>query len=282
MSIQQLDYTVIAILSALFAAFANILARVLLKGLKAKNIVGINFLTMAATLVLLSPAFYFFEPSTKSVLFLILVAFIDTLANYFYFKTFEKTEASIATPILSLSPIITFLLGWLLLNDTVSAGTLLASMAIVGLVVWFSIDRKSFKEFRFDTLVPALSSAILFGVSAIPAKELLTNESAINSPTLYMYRAALIAIFSLMFFRFQIRGITLKQYRLIFIRGLFVIAQWLLLYYALSKGSAGVTTTLGNITPIFVFILAFLLLREKITIKKVSTASAVLILSLLI
>lgn len=52
-----LDYTFIATLSALFAAIANVLARILLKGLKAKNIVGINFLTMAATLVVLSPLY---------------------------------------------------------------------------------------------------------------------------------------------------------------------------------------------------------------------------------
>lgn len=278
----NINYTLIAVGSALFAAIANILARVLLKGLKAKNIVGINFLTMAATLVVLSPLFYYFEPSTKSVFLLILVASIDTLANYFYFKTFEKTEASVATPILSLSPVITFLLGWILLSDIVSAATLVLSMAIVGLIIWFSIDRKSFNEFRPETLVPALSAAVLFGVSAIPAKELLTNEAAINSPTLYMYRAALIALFSLIFLRFQVHGISLKQYRLIFVRGLFVIAQWLLLYYALTKGSAGVTVTLGNITPIFVFILAAIFLSEKVTIKKFVTAAAVLLLSLLI
>jgi drug/metabolite transporter (DMT)-like permease len=127
-----------------------------------------------------------------------------------------------------------------------------------------------------------LSAAVLFGISAIPAKELLTNQAAINSPTLYMYRAALIALFSLIFFRFEINSLSLKQYKLIFARGLFVISQWLLLYYALSKGSAGVTVTLGNITPIFVFILAALFLREKVTIKKALTAVAVLALSLLI
>ena len=277
-----INYASIAILAALFAAVANILARLLLDGLRAKNIVGVNFLTTAVTLVVFSPLFYYFKPSLKSVLLLILIALIDTLANYFYFKTFEKTEAGIATPILSLSPAVTFLLGWLLLDDKVSGGTLVLSLSIVGLIVWFSIDRKTFRQFRFDTLLPALSAAILFGISAIPAKELLTNEAAINSPTLYMYRAALIALFSLIFFRFEISKISFRQYKLIFIRGLFAIAQWLLLYYALSMGNAGVTVTLGNITPIFVFILAALFLSERITTKKVVTAIAVLILSLLI
>lgn len=276
------NYTVIAIASALFAAIANVLARVLLKGLKAKNIVGINFLTMAATLLVLSPLFYKFEATPKSMVLLTMVAIIDTLGNYFYFKTFEKSEASVATPILSIAPVVTFALGWVFLDDAVSIFTFALSLAIVGLIIWFSYDKDSFHQFKKDTLKPALAAAFLFGISAIPAKMLLTGGEIINAPTLYMYRAALIALFSLFFFNFQIKDISLKQYRLIFVRGLFVIAQYLLLYYALARGSAGVTVTLGNITPIFVFILGVLFLSEKLTYKKALTAVAVLILSLIL
>ncbi len=278
----QVNYTIIAIASALFAAIANVLARVLLKGLKAKNIVGINFLTMAVTLLVLSPLFYKFNATPQSLLLLTLVAAIDTLGNYFYFKTFEKTEASVATPILSVAPVVTFILGWIFLDDAVSVLTFGLSLTIVGLIIYFSYDSKSFNQFKIDTLKPALAAAFLFGISAIPAKMLLTGGQIINAPTLYMYRAALIALFSLMFFNFQIKDITLKQYRLIFVRGLFVIAQYLLLYYALARGSAGVTITLGNITPIFVFILGVLFLSEKLTYKKALTAVAVLILSLIL
>jgi len=278
----DINYTLIAVASAIFAAIANVLARVLLKNLKAKNIVGINFLTMAATLLVISPAFYYFVPSPLTIVLLLSIGAIDTLANYFYFKTFEKTEASVATPILSIAPIVTFALSWLFLSDSVSILTLALSLTIVLLIIWFSYDRKTFQEFKLDTLRPALAASFLFGVSAIPAKMLLTGGESINAPTLYMYRAALIALFSLMFFKFQVTGISRKEYRLIFIRGLFVIAQWLLLYYALSMGSAGVTLTLGNITPIFVFVFGALFLKEKITYKKVLTVVSVLILSLLI
>lgn len=278
----DINYTLIAVASAIFAAIANVLARVLLKNLKAKNIVGINFLTMAATLLVISPAFYHFKPTPLSIVLLLSIGAIDTLANYFYFKTFEKTEASVATPILSIAPIVTFALSWLFLSDSVSILTLALSVAIVLLIIWFSYDRKTFQEFKLDTLKPALAASFLFGVSAIPAKMLLTGGEVINAPTLYMYRAALIALFSLMFFKFQVTGINRKEYRLIFVRGLFVISQWLLLYYALSMGSAGVTLTLGNITPIFVFVFGALFLKEKITYKKVLTVISVLILSLLI
>ncbi|MFA5155412.1 MAG: DMT family transporter [Patescibacteria group bacterium] len=278
-----MNFTLIALASAFLAAIANVLARVLLhENLKSKDLLGINFLTMAAILVIFSPAFYHFTPSWPAIELVLLVGLIDAVANFFFFKTFEKTEASIATPLLSLAPAFTFLAGWFFLNDAVSPATYLLSVAIILLVVFFSIDFRDFKNFRSDSLAPALIAAALFGISAIPAKILLTNLGAINSPTLYMYRAGIIALFSLLFFRFPIREIAIGQYRILFIRSLFVIAQWLLLYFALSLGNAGVTITLANVTPIFVFIIGAIFLREKITVKKVVTALLILALSLLI
>jgi len=276
-------FTIIALGSAFFAAIANILARTLLKGrLKSKDMLGINFLTMTAVLVLFSPAFYFFHFTKYAMFLVLLVGVIDVLANYFYFKTFEETEASIATPILSLAPGITFLLSWFLLGDIVPVITYIICIIILILIIIFSADFRNFGKFRKSTLYPALIASVLFGISAIPSKMLLDNLDAINAPTLYMYRAGIIALFALLFFKFPVREISVKQYRIIFVRSLFVIAQWLLLYFALSMGNAGVTITLGNITPIFVFILGAAFLREKITLKKVITAGLILVLSLFI
>ena len=105
------NFTLIALASALLGAVAAILARTLLKDLKSRDILGINFLTMGATLLLLSPLFYYFHPTLKSTALIIIIALIDTAANYFFFKTFEQTEASVATPILSLAPAFTFFFG---------------------------------------------------------------------------------------------------------------------------------------------------------------------------
>jgi len=282
MPITNFTFTTIAIASAFFGAIATILARTLLKDLKTQDILGINFLTMGATLVLVSPLFYHFKATVLSTSLVILIAFIDTAANYFFFKTFEKTEASVATPILSLAPGFTFFFSWIFLSETINIGSLLLSLAIIIAVVIFSVDFKNFAHSRKTTLIPALASSFLFGISAIPAKYLLNTLGAINAPTLYMFRAGFIALFALLLFRFTIQHITLRQYRIIFVRGLFVIVQWVLLYYALTKGNTGVAITLGNITPIFVFLLSILFLRESVTIKKIITAACVLILSLVI
>lgn len=282
MILSNYTFTTIAIVSAFFAAIANILARTLLKGIKAQDFLGINFFTMGAILLLVSPIFYHFEASMLSIGLIALIGLIDTLANYFYFKTFEKTEASVATPILSLSPGFTFLFGWLFLEDVVSARAYLLSFLIIASIIYFSSDKKNFEKFKSATLAPALISSLLFGISAIPAKYLLSVADAINSPTLYMFRSGYIALFSLLFFKFSITDIPFHKYRLIFIRSLFVITQWLLFYYALSLGNSGVTATLGNITPIFVFILSIIFLRERPTLKKAFAASLILGLTLVI
>lgn len=276
------SFTTISIISAFFAAIANILARTILKDLKTRDVLAINFFTMGAVLLILSPFFYKFTPSVLNIGLLIIISLIDTAANFFYFKTFENTSASIASPLLSLAPGFTFIFSWFLLSEAVDLRSLLLCLAILILVIFFSANLSDFRQFKKNTLWPALISSLLFGLSAIPSKYLLDSVQTINAPTLYMFRACFIALFSVLFFRFTINHISVRQFRMIFFRGLFVIVQWILLYWALAQGSAGVTLTLGNITPIFVFILSIIFLREKPTLKKLVAAGLILVLSLLI
>jgi drug/metabolite transporter (DMT)-like permease len=276
----EANFTIVAVSSAVFAAIANILARTLLRDVKSRDVLGVNFLVMALTLLIFSPLFFYFSFSWQAAGLVLLVGTIDTAANYFYFKSFERSEASTVTPILSLAPGFTFLFGWLFLDDIVSWPTFAITAGIILLIIIFSFEKKQIKEFHKETLLPALASSFLFGISAVPSKALLDNLDAINSPTLYMFRAGLIALLAFVFFQNPIKKLSQKQYKLIFIRGLFVIAQWVLLYYALSLGNAGVAVTLANMTPIFVFIFGFFILKEKLTYKKFIAASLVIILSL--
>lgn len=276
------SFTTIAILSALFAAIANILARVLLKDLKSKDILSVNFMILGLTLLVLSPFFWEFTLTKTTILFILLIALIDLFANYFHFKTFEKTDAGTATPLLSLAPLFTFVFGWIFLGESLTLMTALLAAAIVFGLIMFSVDFKNFGPFNAATLTPALLASFLFGISAIPTKYLLHELATINAPSLFMLRAFTITLIAIPFFGFALRHISKKQLSFMGFRGLFVIAQWVLLYIALTLGSTGVTVTLGNITPIFVFILSIGLLGEKPTWRKASAAVTILALSLLI
>ncbi len=274
--------TLVPIISAVLAAVASILARVLLKDIPSKKILSVNFFTMAATLLIISPFFYKFIYSWQSICLILLIAAIDTLGNYFYFKTFEKTDASVAVPILSLAPVVTFFFSAIFLGESPNFLTIIEALVIVALIIFISVDWSHWKKFSTATLYPALASAFLFGVSSIPSKYLLSTLEATNAPTLYMIRAALIALFALLMFKDSSGLFDIKTYRIIFVRGLFVIGQWVLLYYAITLGSTGVAVTLGNITPVFVLFFSLIFLKEKFNWKKALAASAILALSLII
>lgn len=277
-----MSLTTVAIASAFFAAMANILARVLLKGLRSQDILSVNFTIIGALLLCTMPWWWQFEFSYVAIGLVVLVASIDLFANYFYFKTFEKTDAGTATPLLSLAPLFTFALSWAFLGEVSAWTTYALAAAIVAALILFSIDFKHFGPFNAATLTPALMSSLLFGISAIPISYLLVNLEATNAQTLFMLRAFVIATLAVPFFGYGWRTLSLRQLGFMSFRSTFVIAQYVLLYIAITLGNTGVAVTLGNITPIFVFFLSILLLGESPTWRKASAAGLVLILSLLI
>ncbi|MBF8273532.1 MAG: Membrane protein containing DUF6, transrane [Magnetococcales bacterium] len=271
-----------AIFSAFFGALANLLAKTILRDVKAKDILGINFLIMTGVMSILSPSFFFIGEDLLIILpLIVLIAFVDYFANYFFFKAFEKSDVSIATPMLALAPGFTFFFSWMFLDDTAPFAQLLLCIGVSLGIIIFSTDFSRLKESRDNTLIPALTSSLLFGFSAIPSKYLLAN-GFLNAPTLYELRGGLIGLTAIMFLGSGIGQLTAFHFRMILIRGIVVIIQWLLLYQSLTQGSAGVSYTLGNITPIFVFVLSFIFLNERFTIKKGAATLLVLVLSLLV
>ncbi|MBF0180272.1 MAG: DMT family transporter [Magnetococcales bacterium] len=273
---------ILAIASAFFGALSNILAKTILKDVTAKDILGVNFLIMTGIMALLSPAFFEINGSLSVVIpLVVLISVVDFFANYFFFKSFEKSDVSVVTPMLALAPGFTFLFAWLFLGESVTWMQLILSIGVVAGIVAFSADFSKLRESLDNTLLPAITASLLFGFSAIPSKYLLSH-GMMNAPTLYELRGAIIGLSAIMIFGSGINQLTASHFRKILVRGVFVIVQWLLLYFALTNGKSGVTLTLGNITPIFVFLLGVLFLKESITKKKLAAALSVLILSLLV
>ena len=280
--ILDLDFKLIAIFSALFGALSNIVARVLLKEYRSYDVMGLSFLMVGSTLLLVSPLFYHFEPSWITIGLLYLIGIIDAGANYFYFKTFEKTESSIATSVLSLTPAFSFIGAWVFLDENTPILHIIIAFLIIFLIALFSVDFKDFRNSRKNTLWPAFYASVLYGISAIPSKMLLDKFNAINAPTLYMFRATIIGMIAFIFMRPNLQNLPLKSYRLIWFQGILAIITWVSLYYALSKGNTGITITLSNISPVFTVFLGYLFLREKITFRKGILILLILILSSLI
>lgn len=269
-----MNYTTLALLSAVFAAIANITARTLLRQLKVKDMFGISFLSVAGLLLLGAPWFYHFEFTTRSLLLLMMIVGLDTVGNFFYFKSFEKHEASAITPILALSPVFAFVASWLFLGLAEPWYMYLVAGVIMIAVVWFSMDRKTILF-----ALPALLTAACFGLSALPTK-LLLSDLTTNAPSLYMLRAAIIGLITLVVFGSRLKTVSRKQFGFIILRSVIVSTSWILFYYALAQGDISIVSALGATAPVFVFILGVTFLKEKMTWRKLLAAGLIVVLSL--
>lgn len=286
--LKNIDYRLLAIGAAFFGAIANILARTILKDVKTKDMLGLNFLIMTGTLAVLSPWFFHFQKDGPTigimpitVLFVLLVGFIDLIANYFYFKSFEQSEASVATPILSISPGLVFIFSWFFLGDKVSGYNFILALGIIIGILTISTNFSQVKLSNKNVLLPAFIAAVLFALSAVPSKYLLSN-GLINPPTLYEIRGGIIGICSMLYFGPGLEKLKNDHFKKIFIRSLFVLTQWILLYSALAVGNAGITITLSSTAPVFVLFLGYFFLKEKISLKKFIAAALVICLAFLI
>ncbi len=259
--------TVLAITSAFLGGVTTIMARLVLQKMRPQEVMVISFVVMMSVLLILSPHFYVYKPSLESALVIVALCLIDTVANLLLFKAHANAEPGVSSPLLALTPFFTFLFGWVLMGDRPDIPSAALSFAIVMVLILLSIDLSRWRQISGTVILPALLSGVLFGLSAIPAKHLLSTMDAINAPTLYMFRSAYIALFSLIFLDLKLSGVTQKEFRLILVRSLLVIAQWLCFYLALQKGEAGITVTLANLTPVFVFILAPFFLKERTIFK---------------
>ncbi|GJD97345.1 hypothetical protein OCOJLMKI_4574 [Methylobacterium iners] len=217
----------------------------------------LNFLLMTCILTAASPIFFRFELSLHLVILIFVMAVLDTAGNYFYFKTFESTDATTAIPLLSLAPVFAFPATWLLIGQAESWGCALVACAITTLIISMSCIGNTFDKFRAKTLLPAISSSLLFGISTIPAKMILQSGD-INVPTLYLLRAALIAAFAAIIFGRPQLSLKTNQIAMIVGRNLIVILQYLMLYCAFSVGSAPMSLAIASVSPVFVVLLSVL------------------------
>jgi len=299
--LSNIDYRLLAILSAFFGAISDIMARTILKNIntniqkqedhkiKAQDILGLNFLIMTGTLAILSPCFFQIDVKANTMFgmsttipIVIFVSLLDLVANYYYFKSFENCEVSIATPILSLSPGFVFILSWIFLGDSFNIIQFFIALCIIFGVILLSMEKINNEAINTSNkLYPPIIASVLFALSAIPTKYLLVNN-LINAPTLYEIRGGIIGLFAIMYFGSGIEKLNNNHFKHLFIRSIFVIIQWICLYLSLSLGNAGISITLSRITPVFALIIGITLLTEKITSKKIITAISVIIMVYLI
>ncbi|GAP15525.1 predicted membrane protein [Longilinea arvoryzae] len=275
---------VLGLSSALLGAGANLAARSLMQRISPRDFIPVNFMLMALMMLPGVPFFWHFEGGWLTVAILGGTVLLDTLGNFLYFRAFEINNAATASALLSLSPLFTLLLSGLV-AFTPSPGWMdaLAVLLIVAGTVVLQREMAAAdaaadpaRGTRFMRLLAPLGAALIFGATILPIKYLLGNR-LLNPYTFYFLRAPLIALLAQLFFRPDYRWLTRSTLPLTAGRAVIVLAQWLLLLYALQGGKPATVKAVSDASPLFVLLAGSLFLHEKITRRKAAGVLGVVI-----
>lgn len=261
----------IGIGSALCIAIVNVFLKKLFEKVSSREVAPLSFLLAFLTMLVFSPLYFHFNYSLKTLIILLIVFTIDTIANYLYFRAIESCEVTYSSVFMSLSPIFTLLI-FTIFIDRISFRSLIAAVGIVFSVYILNLNHKGsllepFVNIFRNKHYMGLLYAVFAGGSAVFIK-LLFNEGTINPPTLYLLRCLVIFLMISAVLRPRLNKIDLHTVILTWYRVIFVIGNFLLYLYAISLGNVVVATTVSSIYPAFILAFSYFMFKEKITIEK--------------
>ncbi|MEW6180129.1 MAG: DMT family transporter [Chloroflexota bacterium] len=258
----------LAFLSAVCGGFANLFARRLVPLSQARNMLSINFAIMTLMILPAAPWFFEFHLDWRGLILLSAAIVLDGLANYGYFRSFERMSAVTASGFLALSPLFAAGISPFFVKQSGSLGILqilavfLFTAGAVFMISGFknrleAIEKSSLKEAVFP-----LGSALLFAVSMYLVKELFAGNY-LNPYTYYLIRAAAISIISWGIIKPDLSWLNFKNLFLTSNRLAFVIGQWLFLLSALQTGHPAIVRAVADLSPVIVLIFSWSFLHEK-------------------
>lgn len=263
----------IPLTSACFGAFSNIIAKKVLKDIDSEIFLPINFFIL---FLMMTPLIFFFFKFSSPVLaisLIVLIGLIDSIANYLFFTAVQIGEVSHVTPIYSLAPFFTILFASLFLPQQLGINFALVAMAMTFGVYILNIKGTSIfgpiRNLKDKNNYLALGSAVFFGLSAIPTKLALSEFAVVNPVTLYWLRALVVGTVLFLIFRPKVSSFSRKDLSLTVFRDVFVIIQWILLFYSIMWSNVILAVALANTIPLFTLIFAKIAFDEKITPQKI-------------
>ncbi len=271
----------LAFLSAVSGGFANLFARRLAPVSQARNMLSLNFALMAALLIPAAPWYFYLNLNSKSIALLLAAISLDGLANFGYFRSFEKVDAVTASGLLAVSPLFALGLSPLFLyqGEVLGFGQILAvGLFTIGVgMILAGFRRRASPQKNIPTreFFFPLGTAFLFSVSMFLIKDLFL-ENFINPFTYYLIRAGVIGVVSWLIIKPDLGWVNGFNLLMTVCRLIFVVAQWLFLLSALRIGHPAVVKAISDLSPLVVILFSWSLLREKPTLLQVGGMMVIL------
>jgi drug/metabolite transporter (DMT)-like permease len=263
----------LALGSAISGAIANLLARRIVREVRARDMVAVNFLLMTLMLLPGLPWFWHVDWSNGLVLRIAIAVLIDSAGNILYFYSFEHLEPVVASAMLSISPLLGLFVAPFFTGavGAIGFGQVLGVFLITGGLYTLALQplrtalsnggEWSVKQWLIYIGTPILA-ALLFTISIFIMRADLAS-GAVNSYSYYLIEAV-IALLTAFITRPNLTWVAPRSILITSERMVFVLAQWLLLLTAIQMGNAVVVKAIADSTPFFVVLISWLLLRQKL------------------
>lgn len=177
----------IALVGTFFYACTNHLDKILLEKYF-KGGVGALFLFSALFSVLALPFLFLADPSVLNVslsnmLVLVVVAVFHLLVLWFYLIALKHDEASVVIVFYQLVPVFAYVLGYLILGETLTRLQLIAmALVILGTtIISFEIDIDNRFKLRRKVILPMLAAAFFWAAGGTVFKMVALEENVVRS-----------------------------------------------------------------------------------------------------
>ncbi|NLK94634.1 MAG: EamA family transporter [Clostridiales bacterium] len=265
-----------AFLSALFAGITAILAKIGIKNVDSNLATAIRtiiILIFSWIMVFIVGSFNTIQLiSTKTLVFLILSGFATGASWLCYFKALQLGNVNKVTPIDKSSTILTMVLAWILLGESVTIVKIFA-IVLIGIGTYFMIEKKKDeKEVKNNGwIIYAFLSAIFASLTSILGKVGIEGIES-NLGTAIRTIVVLIMAWFIVFInkrQKEIKNINSKSFKFICYSGLTTGLSWLCYYKALQEGQASIVVPIDKLSIVFTIAFSYFILKEKLNKKAI-------------
>jgi|TARA_B100001971_G_C18215976_1_gene553864 drug/metabolite transporter (DMT)-like permease len=234
-----------------------------------KNYTVYGFL--ALVLVMLPLIFFFWKVDQKAyepinLLIFLLVILFSILANLLIFYSLKRETLTEIEPIRLMQPLFTIVLAFALsfIFKNIYSDEQNFAVVILALIASIALIASHVKKHHIvynKYIIAALLGSLFFAIELVISKAILPYYSSL---TFYFLRCLSIFLVALIIFRPKIE--LKKKTKLMFLlTGAIWVAYRLILYWGYLALGIVFTTILFILGPVFIFILARIFLKEKIT-----------------
>lgn len=222
-----------------------------------------------------------FSIPTSSYFILMLLGIFSSIAFYFYLKAVDTEEVSIVVPLFQMLPVITYVLSYFILGESLSLDQILYSLIIVIGAFILSVEIDIDKSFiiKKKVLFLVLASSLFYALNDVFFKKIALVEEFWVSVFwqyvgLFVFGLGLI-IFSKKFknaFWRMIKGLNLKFASINILSEVLFMLGGLATSYAFLLAPIVLVLVVGTYQPLFVFIFGIILTKffPKYVLERVS------------